>query len=260
MSRISIKTVQTNPIKQLFEGLKDILTDANIEISPSGIRTRTMDSAKTAYVHLKLDADKFDVYKCHQKTVLGVNMNNLYKLLKTVNNDDTLTLEMRDDDPNNLIIVMKNTEKNKKTEYKLKLMDLDENDGEMPNQEFDSIITMPSGDFQKICRDMSNISDLVEIRSVEGQLCFSCEGEFASQETCIGPTNEGVEFKKEKSGNIIQGYYNLKYLVLFTKCTNLSSSVEIYMKNDFPILIKYKVGNLGELKLVLAPNSVRHEL
>ena len=47
--------------------------------------------------------------------------------------------------------------------------------------------------------------------------------------------------------------YNLKHLVLFTKCTNLCNSIEMYMKNNFPIIIKFAVGSLGSLKLALAP-------
>ena len=59
--------------------------------------------------------------------------------------------------------------------------------------------------------------------------------------------------KSSNEDNIIQGYYNLKHLVLFTKCTNLCNSIEMYMKNNFPIVIKFTVGSLGCLKLALAP-------
>jgi len=45
----------------------------------------------------------------------------------------------------------------------------------------------------------------------------------------------------------------LKHLVLFTKCTNLCPAIEIYLKNDYPLIIRYTVANLGEVKLVLAP-------
>ena len=48
-------------------------------------------------------------------------------------------------------------------------------------------------------------------------------------------------------------YYNLKHLVMFTKCTNLCNTIELYMKNDFPIVIKFQVGSLGTLKLAIAP-------
>jgi proliferating cell nuclear antigen len=42
-------------------------------------------------------------------------------------------------------------------------------------------------------------------------------------------------------------------LVMFTKCTNLCSNVYIFIKNDYPIIIQYKVADLGTIKLCLAP-------
>jgi proliferating cell nuclear antigen len=101
---------------------------------------------------------------------------------------------------------------------------------------------------------MINISDIIEIKSVGNQLIFSCKGEFAQQETIIGEANNGLSFVKSSvDNNIIQGYYNLKHLVLFTKCSNLCNSIEIYMKNNFPIVIKFAVGSIGNLTLALAP-------
>ena len=55
------------------------------------------------------------------------------------------------------------------------------------------------------------------------------------------------------SDEIVQGYYSLKELILFTKCTNLCPSIELYLKNNFPIIVKYTVGDLGEIKLALTP-------
>ena len=46
---------------------------------------------------------------------------------------------------------------------------------------------------------------------------------------------------------------SLKYLVLFSKCTNLCNSVELFLKNDFPLITKYNIASLGEIKLCLAP-------
>jgi proliferating cell nuclear antigen len=112
---------------------------------------------------------------------------------------------------------------------------------------------MPSNDFNKICRDMINLSDVIEIKSVGTQIIFSCKGEFCSQETIIGETKEGLNFLKASDSAVIQGYYNLKHLALFTKCTNLCKSIEMYIKNNFPIVIKFSVGSIGSLKLCLAP-------
>jgi proliferating cell nuclear antigen len=113
---------------------------------------------------------------------------------------------------------------------------------------------MPSNSFQKLCKDMVNIGDKVEIRSIGKQLIFTCRGEFAEQETIIGE-NTGTKFEKNDVTHIIQGHFSLKHLVMFTKCTNLSSSIEIMLKNDYPIIVKYEVASLGYIKLCLAPQD-----
>ncbi len=254
MYLLELKTVQTNAIKILIEALKEILTEANIEFNETGLKIVAMDSSKTILVHLKLNQDKFDKYICKKKLIIGVSMSNLFKLIKTITNTDTLTFFIDESNINVLGIIIENGEKNSVTTFELNLMDLNEENIDIPPQEFDSIITMLSVDFQKICRDMNYLSDTIEIKSVGSQLIFNCVGEFAKQETKLGETPEGVSFvKNNEVSSIIQGYYNLKHLVLFTKCTGLCTSIEIYMKNNFPIVINFSVGNLGKLKLALAP-------
>jgi proliferating cell nuclear antigen len=46
--------------------------------------------------------------------------------------------------------------------------------------------------------------------------------------------------------------FSLKYLTIFTKCTNLCSNVEIYLKNSYPIILRYSIASLGEIKLCLS--------
>jgi proliferating cell nuclear antigen len=256
--RVHIKTVQSNPFKILVEALKEILTDTNLDIDSTGIKIITMDPSQTVLVHLKLDASNFEIFECKERIVIGVSMLNLFKLIKTMTNNDTLELNIEEDETNKLNIIIENGEKNSITKFKLNLIDLDEHNISVPPAVFDSIITMPSGDFQKICRDMNNLSDTIEIRNIGSQLIFACRGDFAEQETVIGEingngNNNGMNFNKTSDTQIIQGYYNLRHLVLFTKCTNLCNSIEMYMKNNFPLVIKFNVGSLGGLTLALAP-------
>ena len=60
---------------------------------------------------------------------------------------------------------------------------------------------------------------------------------------------------KEDDIEIVQGVFSLKYLTLFTKCTNLCQTIQVYLKNDYPLIICYSVGNLGEIKMCLAPKQ-----
>lgn len=255
---IYLKTVQAIAFKILVESLKEILTDINLEFDETGIKVQSLDSSRTVLVYLKLEADKFEKYYCESKRVIGINTLNLFRLIKTMNNNDTLTLYISKDNISQLGIFVENGEKNSYTTYNLNLIDIDEQDINIPDLTFNSIITMPSADFQKIIRDAYNICDTIEIVSYNNQLTFNLQGDWVSQKTVIGSsennTNNGLLYiKNDNVDDIILGRYSLKYLILFTKATNLSASVELYLKNDYPIVILYSVASLGTMRLCLAP-------
>ena len=116
------------------------------------------------------------------------------------------------------------------------------------------IINLPSTDFQKIIRDLSNISERLEIKSVGNELIFKCQGPFASCEIRRSEADGIMEFlKNDESSKIIQGEFSLKNLSYFIKCTNLCGSIEMYLENDLPLIVKYSVASLGSIKLCLAP-------
>ena len=113
---------------------------------------------------------------------------------------------------------------------------------------------MPSSDFQKIIRDLANISEKLEIKSVGDELIFLCTGQFAKAEIRRSEMNGSMQFiQKQDSSKIIQGEFSLKNLVYFIKCTNLCNHIELYLENDLPLIVKYNVASLGEIKLCLAP-------
>ena len=69
-----------------------------------------------------------------------------------MSNNDTLTLFMEKNNENELGIKIHNDEKNSQTTYKLNLLDIQEGEISIPAAEFDTELTFPSNDFQKIIR------------------------------------------------------------------------------------------------------------
>jgi proliferating cell nuclear antigen len=130
----------------------------------------------------------------------------------------------------------------------------------IPPAEFQTIITMPSLDFQKIVRDMHNLADFMEIRCFEDQLIFSCKGDFSQQTTVLNVndgSNVNVVKNTERPHEIIQGVFSLKYLASFTKCSGLSNNMEIYLRSDYPMIIVHRVAALGQIKLALASHDTQ---
>lgn len=253
--KFNIQTVQAGAFRVLIEALKDILTDCNFIFDKTGIKLIATDNSHNVLIHMKLAAENFDYYYCSDNISIGINMNNIYKLIKTMCNTDILTLFLENECSNQLGIQINNKDKNTQTIFRLNLLDIQDDGITIPDAEFETELTLPSSDFQKIIRDMINIGELIEIKSVGNELILNCEGDFASQETRLCETNNGLQFSQIGSlEQPIQGIYSLKYLLLFTKCTNMCNQIHIYIKNDYPLVITYSVANLGDIKLCLAPN------
>ena len=249
-----LKTVQSSALRTLIEVLKDVLNDVNIVFDASGIKIMAMDGSHVALIHMKLDADKFEHYFCSERLNLGVCMGSWFKLMKTVNNCDTVALFVDENNPNELGISIENADKNSSTTFMLKLLDIDSHDLNIPDVEINCIVTMPSNDFQRMCRDMLNIGDTVQITSDSEGLHFRCNGDFASQETLIGEATHGLVFSK-RDDESISGSFALKYINFFTKSTNLCNTIELYLKENYPLILKYNVANLGEIRFCLAPKT-----
>lgn len=253
MTRIlEFKTVQSNALRTLVEVLKDVLNDINICFDNTGMKIMAMDGGHVALIHMKLHAEKFEHYFCESKINVGLSMTAWYKLMKTVNNSDTVSMFIDSDNNHELGITIENADKNSCTTFMLKLLDVDDDELNIPDVEINCVVTMPSNDFQRMCRDMLNIGDTVELISTNEGLLFKCNGDFARQETLIGETTHGLTFNK-KDEEVISGKFALKYINLFTKSTNLCNTIELYLKPDYPLILKYNVANLGEIRFCLAP-------
>jgi proliferating cell nuclear antigen len=257
---LTIKTVQISPFRILMTALKDILLDTNIVFTKEGIKIINMDKTHTILVHLFLKAENFEVYECKKdKIIIGVNMLHLFKLISSIDNDDTLTIYIENDDYNDgfiseLGLKFENGDIKQSKIQKLRLIEPEHEELNLPDVDYSSIINMPSSDFQKIIRDLANISEKLEIKSVNDELIFKCCGQYAKAEIRRSETSGIMEFLQKDNSNLItQGEFSLKNLVYFIKCTNLCNQIEIFLRNNKPLIVKYNVASLGEIKLCLAP-------
>ena len=256
---LTIQTVQISPFRTLMTALKDILLETNIIFQPDGLRIINMDKSHTILVHLFLPAQNFEFYECKkEKIIIGVNVFHLFKLINTIDNDDTLTMYIENSDyvdgiVSHLALKFENGEIKQRKTQKLKLIEPEQEELEYPDVKFSSVINLPSSDFQKIIRDLSCVSDKLEIKSVGNELIFKCSGQFASAEIHRAESDGSMEFiSKQDSSKIIQGEFSLKNLGYFIKCTNLCSQIEIFLENDLPLVVKYDVASLGVIRLCLS--------
>ena len=147
-------------------------------------------------------------------------------------------------------IIIENSLKKSFTNFRLKLLDINEDQLDLPDISMNLVTTMPSIDFQRYTRDMGNLSNEISIFRERNTLELSCLGDFADQKTVLDCFEQGCP------ENRVGGVFSLKYINLFTKATNMCSSIQIMQdsnNDNMPIVFRYTIANLGDLKFYLAP-------
>lgn len=250
------KLIQGNILKKVQDALKDMVTEASWDCTHAGISLQAMDSSHVSLVQLTLRADGFENYRCDRNLAMGIDMSNMSKILRCSSNDDIITLKA-EDNADVLELTFESPKDKKFSQYELKLMELDCEQLGIPEQEYSCSVTLPSVEFARICRDMSQIGECVVITCTKDGVQFSAKGDLGTGKVRL-QQNVGCDVKEEEEVSVeitepVQLTFAIKYLNMFTKATALSPSVTLSMSNDIPLVAEYKVADMGHIKYFLAP-------
>jgi proliferating cell nuclear antigen PCNA len=91
------RLLEGSVFKLIIESIKDLVADANVDISEEDLTIQCMDSSHCALVDVSLQAAAFDHYRCDKPQSLGIKPPNFSKILKMMNKDDIVILKADDD-------------------------------------------------------------------------------------------------------------------------------------------------------------------
>jgi proliferating cell nuclear antigen len=117
-----------------------------------------MDNSHVALVSMMLKSESFSPFRCDRNIALGINLTSLTKVLRAAQASDILTLKA-EDAPDVVNLVFESANSDRLSEYDLKLMDIDQEHLGIPETEYAATISLPSTEFQRICRDLMAISE-----------------------------------------------------------------------------------------------------
>jgi proliferating cell nuclear antigen len=174
-------------------------------------------------------------------------LNTFFKYLKFTGHSEAITLYQRADDVSVLGITMENSTNGTKIDGEIKLISLETPLFDVPSMEIDITIDMDTTEFQRICKNLSSISDRVIIESKDNQDRFIAEGDTGTLVMNVSRSNN----TGDSDGKHARGIFKLKHLQAIAKSSNLCNNVSINLSNDVPLVLKYNVANLGSIKFLL---------
>ena len=186
---------------------------------------------------------------------LGIKLESMAKILKCSGNDDMITLKT-EDDADTLTFMFENPNQDRISDFELKLMSIDSEHLGIPDTEYTAIIKMPSAEFQRITRDLSQLGDTCTIGVTKEGVRFSVSGDIGAANVTCRQTNSA---DKEDEQVVIEMdepcelTFAMRYLNFFTKATPLSGTVTLSLSKDVPLVVEYKIQEYGFVRYYLAP-------
>eukprot|EP00271_Cylindrocystis_brebissonii_P022065 TRINITY_DN8271_c0_g1_i1.p1 TRINITY_DN8271_c0_g1~~TRINITY_DN8271_c0_g1_i1.p1 ORF type:complete len:263 (-),score=61.09 TRINITY_DN8271_c0_g1_i1:866-1654(-) len=249
------RLIQGGLLKKVLDSVKDLVTDANFDVSDTGFALQAMDSSHVALVSLLLRCEGFEHYRCDRSMALGMNLTNMAKMLKCAGNEDIVTIKA-EDNGDTVTFMFESPGQDKISDFEMKLMDIDSEHLGIPDKEYESIVKMPAAEFLRICRDLATIGDTVVIGVTKEGVKFSTSGDIGTA-NIICRQNMSVDKEDEQTvvemNEPVTLTFALRYLNSFTKATVLSPTVTFSMSKDLPIVVEYKIPDIGYIRYYLAP-------
>lgn len=222
-----------------------------------GIKIVAVNNSKSLIIVIKLDSKKFGTFKVSKPVYdVGINLMQLFKLIRSLDKDDILTMSIDSDDKHLLVLDVENEIRNCRTQNRLKTLDIDKKTYKIPDTKFDMVVKMESAEFHRVCKDLSLLSEYVEIICKENSITFTSTGDCSDKSITIDASKDnGVNIKPlvPGKGTIVQGIFELKYFTMFQKCSSLCPNIQIYLRNNYPIFIKYQIASLGQILVGIVP-------
>jgi proliferating cell nuclear antigen len=221
-----------------IELISDLVMEVRIKINEVGLSIVAVDPANVAMVGFVLPRNAFSQFEAGEE-VLGINLDNLKRILKRCGNGSSLILEKKD----NLLEIQ--IQGKIKRIFTLNLIEIESSDKEMPQLEYSSRIEINSIDFISSIEDCSIVSDACSFVIDDGKFIIQSKGlnsavsEFTSDEVKI----EAEDCKSK---------YSLEYLQKFIKGSKLSEKTILKFSEDHPLKIEIRTEGM-ELSFILAP-------
>lgn len=257
------KTREGYVLKVLAELLKNNIKTACLVIDANGIFLRMMDHHRTILIDMELNSDNFAPYKfkAPDKLHIGINMNHFHNMLKSIKKRDSIQIFIDDKSPTDLGIKVIPKENNRVTTSFIKIQNIQNIDIDIP-EGYGKPVIVPSGEFQKMCKGLSHISNITNITAKMFIIRFSSNaGGVMKRYTEFGETEDSDSETEDQVD--VKPYYNEDFdteqLTRITKLAGLNSTMQIYASNNnnLPLLFRTMVGNLGKISIYTKSKNIQ---
>ena len=254
----TLKLENSRILKGIIETLASIIDETEFRVTPKEFTISAMDPSRICLLKLSIKKDDFDGYTCEKDSKVGLNLDDLDKILKRSAASDSVEIEF-DEAEQKIKIKMKREGVSRTRTFSLALLDIDIEEIPMDNLlkiEYPSKWVIDPEFLVEAIKDAEIYSEILKIDAKGGQgLLFSSEGQIGEMEYDL---SEEDLIESELKG-ISTGSYSLTFLKAILKIASITEKLEISLKTDHPLKMNFDLLEGGKLNYFLAPRVEEEE-
>lgn len=246
-------------LRQVIEGMKDLVKEVNFDCNESGLQVQCMDSSNVGMVHLMMKESAFDEFHCSEPVTLGLNVEALGKVLRMCGSNDKVVLKAGGDVPaEKLRFEFISPDDDRIADFEMSAMSIEAAPVGVPPLEGSKVIaTLPSNDLKKAVTDLKEFGDFLRVTTTKDGIKFNSEGDIGTANVLL---KSRTSAKPEECTSIdgtaeIDMSFGMRYINLFTRASSLSKTCEFQFQQGHPFRLTYYLEeeSHGFIKFLLAP-------
>jgi len=232
-------------LKQSLDAIAELITDAEFVVNEYGLSLKAIDPSQIALVVYNLPRDSFEDFKITGQKKLGLNIPSLQQIIRRAKPEDKVILEVGTNKRFNVTL-----QGTTKRSFSINLLDLSNSELPNPSINYDVFIKVRAPVLADGVKDAALFASYLTLKIDNENIIISTtstKGELNSETSLTS-----VEVLDKDIKNEARSIYSIDFLESLLKGATNDTELEIYLKTDAPLKLKYKIQE-STIQYFLAP-------
>lgn len=235
------------------------------------IKIFTADPNQVMIIYITLKGSAFKKFFINpeiDKYVVGLNLDELYKYIKNVDKEGSMTIKLDGDDTQHIIFDVKGASSaSNESICELRVVNLPTRTDRKIEVDVSMAVRINCQSFHKACKDLLQFSQFVEIMCDPSQLVITCKGELSNHKRIFkaDDSQDGIKITVKDSHDednipdIIRFVIDLKYINMMYKCASLCDDMIIHFNSNSIMFLQYDIKLMGQMMVGISPSKKKKE-
>jgi proliferating cell nuclear antigen len=248
----------------IFQLLKNCSSVVKLEFNDDNLFIQGMDKSHVCLFNININSKWFTTYETTETINVVIDSTSIHTILSRSQENNTLVLMFENSQEHvdiHLLISADNGKSdngksdNGKNEFnryfQIPILDLEQDSLIVPEVDYDAEFSLKTKQLCELTSQLILFGEILEISCSEDGIHLNTSGEHGKMTVNI-PIDDLNEFTISE-GEKLELSYSLNYIHKMCLTTKLSKDIEISISNDYPIRLKYDLGDESYVVFFVAP-------